>query len=343
MLALVPPLTLVFGLALAAAMLAGVAIGRARRAPRKGQQRAATSKKVEEDKLRVAAERRALRNASEGAPMDAGAASRLISALRKAIARDKLHLCYQPKLRSRTDEIDAVEALVRWNHPREGLIPPNRFVPLAEESGDIRALTEWVIRRAIADRAHFLEKGRPLTIHINLSGRLVADSSFAEWALEMLGALDGCIGLEITETGVIDDPEIALANLRAFAAAGIPIAIDDYGSGLSSLAYLKELPANELKIDKAFISKLASSNRDPLLVRSTIDLAHALEMQVTAEGVESAGALALLRVMGCDVIQGYLISHPLPRDELLAFLDNWDKGADLVIPSLDDTPHWRAA
>ena len=131
----------------------------------------------------------------------------------------------------------------------------------------------------------------------------------------------GRIGLEITETAVIQDPEAALANLRALADAGIRIAIDDYGSGLSSLSYLKQLPASELKIDQMFISGLIDSHRDPLLVRSSIDLAHALDMEVTAEGVDSPAALALLKVMGCDVIQGFLIAQPMRLGELRAFLD----------------------
>jgi EAL domain-containing protein (putative c-di-GMP-specific phosphodiesterase class I) len=150
---------------------------------------------------------------------------------------------------------------------------------------------------------------------------MVADEGFAAWLLEELSrAPRGALGLEITETAVIDEPQKALRNLQAFADAGLEIAIDDYGSGLSSLSYLKQLPAHELKIDKLFISHLTSSHRDPLLVRSTIDLAHALGMKVTAEGVEDATTLALLRMMGCDLAQGYLISQPLSLDELSAFL-----------------------
>ena len=132
----------------------------------------------------------------------------------------------------------------------------------------------------------------------------------------------GRIGFEITETAVIGDPDAALANLRDFTQAGIRIAIDDYGSGLSSLAYLKQLPAHELKIDRLFVSGLTDSHRDPLLVRSSIDLAHALEMEVTAEGVDDAMSLSLLRVMGCDLLQGYFISPPLPLDGLTSFLDD---------------------
>jgi EAL domain-containing protein (putative c-di-GMP-specific phosphodiesterase class I) len=134
-------------------------------------------------------------------------------------------------------------------------------------------------------------------------------------------AVQGEIGFEITETAMIADPVRALENLRTIADAGIKLAIDDYGSGFSSLAYLQQLPVSELKIDKIFISRLASGQRDPLLVRSTIELAHALEMEVTAEGVDSPEALALLQVMGCDLLQGFHLSRPLPFDKLVTYLD----------------------
>lgn len=245
----------------------------------------------------------------------------LLGDLRQAMETQELFLAYQPKLRTRTDRVDVVEALLRWEHPLRGLVPPDDFIGLAEETGLIEDLTRWVLRRALADQARLADGGHEVAIHINLSGRLVADPAFTRWIAETV-ARDavGLVGLEITETGVIDDPEIALANLQALADAGLKIAIDDYGSGLSSLAYLKQLPAHELKIDRMFISGLTSSHRDPLLVRSTIDLAHALGMEVTAEGVDSPIALALLRMMGCDLIQGYLISPPLDVAALQAFL-----------------------
>ena len=148
------------------------------------------------------------------------------------------------------------------------------------------------------------------------------------------------IGFEITETAVIRDPDAAMANLEAFTQAGIKIAIDDYGSGWSSLAYLKQLPANELKIDRMFISGLTDSHRDPLLVRSSIDLAHALEMQVTAEGVDDAMSLSLLRLMGCDLLQGYLISRPIPLIDLIPFLADAGELERLASP-LPMTADWQ--
>ena len=245
----------------------------------------------------------------------------LLRDLHRALDSDQLFLAYQPKLDARTSRLDAAEALIRWSHPERGLVPPDRFIGLAEETGAILDLTRWVVTRAISDRRALERGGLPISIHVNLSGRLVANDDFAAWLLSAIGGLErGALGVEITETAVIEESDKAMANLHAFAEAGVPIAIDDYGSGLSSLAYLKELPATELKIDKLFVSRLTSSHRDPLIVRSTIDLAHALGMKVTAEGVETPEALALLSMMGCDLIQGYIVSPALPIETLQALL-----------------------
>ncbi len=244
----------------------------------------------------------------------------LIRALPRALAWGEVELFYQPKLEARTDTIRSAEALIRWTRPDTGLVPTIRFIQLAEETGAIRNLTKWVISRAIADQKRMIEQGFNLDIYVNISGQLLPDRMFAQEVIELVRGAAGNIGFEITETAVIEDPEAALANLRDFTSAGIRLAIDDYGSGLSSLAYLKQLPANELKIDRMFVSGLTESHRDPLLVRSSIDLAHALEMEVTAEGVDDAMALSLLRIMGCDLLQGYYISPPLPLPEFIRFL-----------------------
>jgi EAL domain-containing protein (putative c-di-GMP-specific phosphodiesterase class I) len=155
---------------------------------------------------------------------------------------------------------------------------------------------------------------------VNLSGRLLGDEEFAQTALDMARGASGEICLEITETAVIENPEAALQVLERFAASGVRISIDDYGSGLSSLAYLKKIRADELKIDKAFVLQMAEGQRDALLVRSTVDLAHSLGLKVTAEGVETDMSLALLKGMGCDLAQGFLIAKPMPLKELLTFL-----------------------
>ena len=266
----------------------------------------------------------------------------LMRDLPRAMAADELELHYQPKLRSRTNRIDSAEALLRWTHAERGPVPVDRLIELAENTGAIRDLTEWVLARAVADQRRFAAKGHDIVVYVNISGILLPDRDFAKAAVALVATAPGRIGFEITETAVIDDPDGALANLGAFSEAGIKIAIDDYGSGLSSLAYLKQLPANELKIDRMFVSGLTKSHRDPLLVRSSIDLAHALEMEVTAEGVDDAMALSLLRVMGCDLVQGYLISPPLPAAELEAFLAD-DSQLERLAPPAKGASKWRVS
>lgn len=245
----------------------------------------------------------------------------LVADLVRAIDADEMVLFYQPKTHVRRQEITSAEALIRWQHPDRGLILPGDFITLAERAGVIDRLTLWAIDRVIADQRRLTEAGRDLRLFVNISGQLLADEAFVTAACRKIAAAEAQIGFEVTETSVIRDPQSAIANLQRFADIGIRIAIDDYGAGLSSLAYLKELPARELKIDKLFVTQLTSSNRDPLIVRSTIDLAHALEMEVVAEGVEDHAALALLTVMGCDMVQGFLISRPVTLDALIAFLN----------------------
>ncbi len=267
----------------------------------------------------------------------------LMRALPRAIEAGEITLHYQPKLEARTNSITSVEALVRWNRPGIGLVPTDRFIALAEETGAIRDLTEWVIGRAVSDQKTLLGQGHEIDIYVNISGHLLPDREFATVALALVENASGKIGFEITETAVIGDPDAALANLREFTLAGIKIAIDDYGSGLSSLAYLKQLPAHELKIDRLFVSGLTDSHRDPLIIRSSIDLAHALEMVVTAEGVDDAMALSLLRVMGCDLLQGFFISPPIPLDELRAFLADGETIQRIAGPAEAEWPLARGA
>lgn len=244
----------------------------------------------------------------------------LMRDLSGAIENGEIFLQYQPKVHLRRQEIVSVEALVRWQHPQRGLIMPGDFISLAEEGRKIGALTLWTIRKVIADQQLLAAAGFDIPIFVNISGMLLADADFVDQVCAMVRGVATKIGFEITETAVIKDPECAIRHLHTFAEIGVTLAIDDYGAGLSSLAYLKQLPARELKIDKMFVLELTSSNRDPLIVRSTIDLAHALDMEVTAEGVETPAALALLSVMGCDMAQGFLISRPIVMDALIQFL-----------------------
>jgi predicted signal transduction protein with EAL and GGDEF domain len=246
----------------------------------------------------------------------------LMGDMRRAIAENTMCVYYQPKLNLRTGKIDAVEALVRWPHARRGMIAPDVFVPMAEETGHVRVLTEWVLQRALADQAALSVAGWPLALSVNVSGRVLADREFARVALAATAHAQHRVCFEITETAIIDKPDLALEHIEAFVNGGIDISIDDYGSGLSSLAYLKQLHAHELKIDKAFIQGITNSRRDAVLVRSTIELGHGLEMKVTAEGVEGQVAYAMLAAMGCDYAQGFFIGRAMPVNELLTLLED---------------------
>lgn len=260
---------------------------------------------------------------------DEGCAARfaMLKQLQNGMENGAVALAYQPKLDLRTNSISSAEALLRWNHPDGEAVDIGELIALCEQIGMIKDLTRWTIAKAIADIAQFNASGLPLLVFVNISGALLADTEFADDLLNMVGQSGANIGIEITETAVIADPVIAIENLNRFAQAGIAIAIDDFGAGLSSLEYLQRLPASELKIDRTFIGKLSSSNRSPLIIRATIDLAHALEMRVTAEGVDDHLSLALLKIMGCDLAQGYLISHPLEPAKFIEFLTQSRSGA----------------
>jgi EAL domain-containing protein (putative c-di-GMP-specific phosphodiesterase class I)/GGDEF domain-containing protein len=247
----------------------------------------------------------------------------LMSEMLQAVATGALFLHHQPKLDLRSGAITGVEALVRWDHPTRGLLRPDLFVGMAEETGHIRALTDCVIDRAIQDQRALRALGHDLTISINISGRLIDDAEFADRAIEKVSAAGARFCFEITETAVIGNPDAALGVLARLTAAGVAVSIDDYGSGLSSLAYLKQISADELKIDKAFVLSLENDAKDALLVKSTIDLAHSLGLKVTAEGVESREALAMLQMMGCDQAQGYYIAKPMALERLVGFLGDW--------------------
>lgn len=271
------------------------------------------------DQARAAQRRIALFDAA--AYGDPASKLSLMSEMLDALEDGSISLHYQPKHDIRAGGITAVEALIRWNHPDRGFVRPDLFVELAEETGHIRAMTRWTLKRAIADQAALRAAGRDLVVSVNLSGRLVADEEFAEEIIALVSGSDCRLCLEITETAVIGNPTLALQIIDRYRAAGLSVSIDDYGSGLSSLAYLKQIHADELKIDKAFVMSLGASSRDALLVKSTIDLAHSLGLKIVAEGVETAEALAILSGMGCDLAQGYFIARPMPLADLTAFLD----------------------
>jgi len=244
----------------------------------------------------------------------------LMSEMLDAIANGEVFIHLQPKFDLRLGRTTGAEALVRWRHPQRGLVMPDEFITMAEETGHIRTLTDHVLSLAIAQQAMLKAKGFDIAMSVNMSGRLVGDGEFAEAALELAKQAVGELWLEITETAVISNPKLALEHIERFAEAGVRISIDDYGTGLSSLAYLKQMRAHELKIDKAFVIGMDEGQKDALLVRSTIDLAHSLGLKVTAEGVETAVVQALLAGMGCDIAQGYYIARPMAAADFVAFL-----------------------
>lgn len=246
----------------------------------------------------------------------------LMSSMIHGLSNGELFLAHQPKLDLRKDQVNSAEALLRWRHPQRGMIRPDAFIGMAEETGHIRPLTDWVLDRAIADQRVFQKAGHDITLSVNVSGRLIANEQFAERALRQIRRSGARLCFEITETAVIDNPRLALDVMNELKQAGVGISIDDYGSGLSSLSYLRAIPAEELKIDKIFVENLGNGNSDTFLVKSTIDLAHSLGMKLTAEGVETADVLAILRAMGADMIQGYFIAKPLAVDDFLTFMQS---------------------
>ena len=247
----------------------------------------------------------------------------LMSDLREAIERDQLALHFQPKLNLATGVIDGAEGLARWTHPKLGAIAPDRFIPLAEETGNIRRLTRWVLAAGIA-RAHaWSSDGQHLRLALNLSARDLDDADLPVRVRELLaahGVPAERLLLEITESTVMGKPEAAIRVMRQLADQGIDLAIDDFGVGQSSFAYLRRLPVRELKIDKSFLLKLADGKEDRTIVRSIVELGHRLGYRVTAEGVSDQATLDYLSEIGCDHAQGFFIARPLPAEAFDAFL-----------------------
>ena len=247
----------------------------------------------------------------------------LMSDLRKAVHSDELNLVFQPKVMLRGDGQYHAEALVRWRHPARGLVTPIEFIPFAEQTGYIREITKWVLRRAIAQCAAWRGEGLPMNVSINLSARDLMDSELLERFASLLERFECAapwITLEITESAILDDPGHAIENLGRLHALGCKVSIDDYGTGYSSLAYLRRLPLHELKIDKTFITGMARDALDSVIVRSTIELAHNMGLVVVAEGVEDEATLDHLRALGCDAVQGYFLSRPMAATEIPAWV-----------------------
>ena len=247
----------------------------------------------------------------------------LMNDLRRAVDRDEFTLLYQPKvLLKRVNEYHA-EALVRWRHPSRGLLMPSDFITFAEQSGYVRAITQWVLAHAIAQCAKWRNDGLPVHVSINISAHDLMDVELPDRfaaLLERRRCSADWITLEITESAILDDPNHGIRNLERLSALGSKLAIDDYGTGYSSLAYLRRLPVQELKLDKSFVVGMNGDTSDSLIVRSTIDLAHSLGLSVAAEGVEDQATLEGLRALGCDAVQGFLLSPPLEATALAEWM-----------------------
>lgn len=246
----------------------------------------------------------------------------LMGELRHSIEREELVLHYQPRVDLRTGRIVSVEALVRWRHPKSGLILPDEFIPVAEQTGLIRSLTQWVLETAFRQCRAWHDAGYDFGLSVNLSARVIFDPDLAERIVERLKSSRlpaRTVELEITETAIMADPVHAKETLAQLRAAGLRISIDDFGVGYSSLGYLKKLPIDEIKIDKSFVTDMMIDEDNHVIVHSTIDLAHNLGLKVVAEGVEGQEALDGLIELGCDSAQGYYLGRPVhPKD-----LERW--------------------
>ena len=243
--------------------------------------------------------------------------------LQRAVDEDHLVLYYQPKIRASTNRITGVEALVRWQHPTQGLVFPDDFIPLAEHTGLIRSITRWVLQAAFRQSAEWEKAGIVLPISVNCSARNLQEEDLPETIdryLKEFGVPPERLTLEVTETMLIENPERALEVATLLTDQGIRISIDDFGTGYSSLNYLRKLPAKELKIDKSFVMRMDEEEGDAVIVRSIIDLAHNLGLKAIAEGVETGAVWSRLQSLGCDSGQGYFFARPIPVEVLSEWL-----------------------
>ena len=248
----------------------------------------------------------------------------LESSLRRALEREELVLHYQPQVDLAHGRIVGVEALVRWRHPEQGMVLPGHFIPMAEETGLIVPLGEWVLRTAAAQARTWLRAGFDVPrVHVNLSAQQFRQANLVQTVLLALRDHDLSaqhLGLEITETVVMQNAEWTRDILRELHAFGIELSIDDFGTGYSSLSYLKRFPIDCLKIDRAFVQELETDPDDAALCNAIVSMAHSLGIKVIAEGVETAGQLAFLRARRCDLVQGAYYSGPVSADMLAQFL-----------------------
>jgi EAL domain-containing protein (putative c-di-GMP-specific phosphodiesterase class I) len=244
--------------------------------------------------------------------------------LRHAIARGELHLAYQPKVDLRSGEVIGVEALIRWQHPERGLVSPTEFIPLAEETGLIVPIGEWVLRTACFQHMAWQRAGLPaFGVSVNVSARQFRERTLIEQVARALadsGLEAMFLELELTESLIMEDLESALLSMKALQAMGVQLSIDDFGTGYSSLSALKRFPIARLKIDRAFVRDIPDDDEDKAIAKAIISLGHELNLKVIAEGVENEQQLEFLRANGCDEMQGYLFSPPVTPAQLAALV-----------------------
>ncbi len=247
----------------------------------------------------------------------------VLSEFREALAAGGIEVFYQPIMHMDGTCVHGAEALVRWRHPELGLLPPSDFIPIVEQTELIGSLTRHVLERAVFDCARWRRAGEDLTVSVNLSVRNLLDPDLSPLIAKLLarhGLVPEALQLEITESMLMSDPDRSLVTLTALSQLGVVLSVDDYGTGYSSLANLRRLPIDELKLDRSFVSPMLSDENDLIIVRSTINLGHDLGLQVVAEGVEDEATLTRLADLGCDLAQGYHFSKPLPWQEFDAFI-----------------------
>jgi EAL domain-containing protein (putative c-di-GMP-specific phosphodiesterase class I) len=244
----------------------------------------------------------------------------LEASLRRGIQAGELFVLYQPKVDLRSERIIGAEALVRWRHPTEGVIPPDRFIPLAEDTGLTVPLGEWVLAQACATVRQVRASGNEgFTVSVNLSARQLAQRDLVDRLANLLHdtALPrGALELEVTESQLMDDPDEAVRTLRRIKELGVGLAIDDFGTGYSSLSYLQRFPVDVIKIDKSLVRDVCAEGADAVITRAVIALGHNLAMKVVAEGVETGAQMAFLRENDCDQVQGHYYSMALPPEAL---------------------------
>ncbi|HEX6511199.1 MAG TPA: EAL domain-containing protein, partial [Chloroflexota bacterium] len=257
----------------------------------------------------------------------------LNSQLRQAIETSELVMYYQPKIHLRSQRLIDVEALVRWRHPQQGIIGADHFVSLAEQTGLIKPLSNWVLRSVLEQCRMWLDSGLTMGVAVNMSMRNLHDPRLPDTVAEMLACCDipaDMLRLEITETALMTNPIRTADVVMRLSDLGVQLSIDDFGTGYSSLAYLKRLPVREIKIDKSFVHDMGSNENDAVIVRSTIDLGHNLGLEVVAEGVETADAFGQLEKLGCDLAQGFYMARPMAVPDLEVWLREspWGLGSN---------------